>query len=154
MRWRRVSLIAFAFLLANALAVDLSWLYRFATREACPPIRSCLGYPSPWDRLRDWLGRCRLGELPSLLFLYESRELITLLGLALILALGLFFTLRWLGAFRWRFRFRTVLLVVALSAFEWETIRELWAAVDSWEFTQMKNGLICCLDTWIWGDDL
>jgi hypothetical protein len=155
MRWRRSGLMAFAFLATNALAVDLSWLYRFAIREPNPPIRSCFGWPSPWERLCDSLGRGRIDELPHLLmFHYESRELVSLLVPAPILALALFYSLRGLGAFRVRFRLRAVLVAVAFSAFEFEAIRYLWGAVDAWEYSQQQYDPRWSYDTWIWGDDL
>jgi len=155
MRWRRSGLMAFAFLAANALAVDLSWLYRFAIREPNPPIRSCFGWPSPWERLCDSFGRGRVDELPRLMiFNYESRELITLLVPAPVLAVGLFCSLRSLGAFRGRIRLRAVLVAVALSSFEFEAIRGLWGAVDAWEYSQQQDDPFWSYDTWIWGDDL
>jgi hypothetical protein len=155
MRWRRGGLVAFALLVVTALAVDLSWLYRFATREPCPPIRSCLGWPTPWERFHEWLGRGRLAERPPLCwFTYESREFITLLGPVPILVAALTCALWRLGAIRGTFRVRTALLAVALLAFEWAAIRELWTAVDAWEAARIRDGSLCCLDTWIWGEDL
>ena len=155
MRGRRGSLVAFVLLAITVLAVDLSWLYRFATREPCPPIRSCLGWHSRWERFHEWLGRGRLTEWPHLCwFNYESRELISLLGPIPILVAALTCSLRRLGAIRWTFRVRTALLAVALVAFEWAAIREFWTAVDAWEAARIRDGSICCLDTWIWGEDL
>jgi hypothetical protein len=160
MRARRVSLIVAALVVANALAINLCWLYRFGTTEACPTHpRSCLGWFTPWERLVDTIKTCRLERtLPNLdsrvLFRYEWREFASLASVAAVLMVAMFVILRGLEVVPWRLRLRTMLLLVALAAVEFQAIRELWSAVDAWEFRQMRKGSICCIDTWIWGDDL
>jgi hypothetical protein len=156
MRWRRGCLVVGALFTESAFALDVSWLYRFAVREGCPP-HCCFMLPSPWDRLSDWLERGRYYPLADMLCRYEWRELVVLLGAAVVLAVILFVMLRRLDAFRWRFRTRTALLVVALAAFQWTGVRGFWERVDAWEEVQLRSGSLleygCCLDTWIWGQD-
>jgi hypothetical protein len=137
---------------AYALAVDVSWLYRFAVTSDGGPW-GCHGLISPWRRLCDWLGGGRPYPPSQLLMWYEWRELVTLAGFSPLLGAIFFVTVRALGAFRWRFRLRTALLVVALAALEWTAVRDSWRTVEIWELDQMRSGSIYSLDTWIWGVD-
>src|SRR3954453_2933681 len=100
MRGRRGSLIVAAFVVANALTINLCWLYRFGTTEACPTHpRSCSGWPTPWERLVDTIKTRRLERmLPNddsrVLFRYEWREFASLAGVAAILMVAMFVILR------------------------------------------------------------
>lgn len=128
MRWIRRPRL-WAFLFANALALDLLWLYQLATT----PIGTggCGPAVLPWIFIRWPIDR---GErLSDLLAKFEFREAGILIVLAVVFSIGLARTLWRLGRPSLAWRLRTAMLSIAILAVEWAGGVWAWEVKDRWE---------------------
>jgi hypothetical protein len=115
--------------IAIAFALSAIGMCQFAFSPTYPP-EFCLGLTSPVDRLCYWFKPGRDAPITDVLDHYELVRLATSTVCTMILAGALAWSIRNQGLAPWRFRIRTLMIVVAVLPVAWLAGQGVW---DTWQ---------------------